>query len=87
MDGSNLEQVYREGTTYVGEAANLHTKTLLHTVLQEITGAEIDLTPFLGRHISLLPLTIKKGFPELWSQKCQLASKFHFHLILVLYAF
>lgn len=57
MDGSNLEQVCREGTADMGETGNLHTKTLLHTVLQEITVAEIDLTPFLGRHISLLPFT------------------------------
>jgi hypothetical protein len=28
MDGSNLEQVYREGTTSMGEAGKWHTKTL-----------------------------------------------------------
>lgn len=61
MDGSNLEQVYREGTTYMGEAGKLHTKPFLHTVWQEITVTEIDLTPFLGQHISLLPLTINSA--------------------------
>lgn len=59
MDGSNLAQVYSDGTTYMSEAGNLHTQTVLSTVLGEITVAEIDVAPSLGWHINLLPLNHK----------------------------
>lgn len=59
MDGSNLVQVYSDGTTYVTEAGNVQTQTVLCSVLQEITVAEIDVAPSLEWHVSLLPLNHK----------------------------